>query len=152
MHTEVIHNHYKFQHAVDDHNAKRHSPISLEVALVVWATKWWPNRVFAFILSVTEVIAMLAYKHFCKEEVDSMLGFRTILAEVLVSNPFYKEEDESPRGSSRLTKTAEHRVFRLPKGKTFFGTEVVDAEISHPQSTCKTRTCLYMLHGCLSLC
>ena len=109
--TEVIHNHYKFRHAVDDHNAKRHSPISLEV---VWVTKW-PNRVFAFILSVTEVNAMLAYKHFCKEEVDGMLGFRTVLAEVLVSNPFYKEEDESPRGSSRLTKTAEHRVFRLPK-------------------------------------
>ena len=83
--TEVIHNHYKFWHAVDNHNAKRHSPISLEV---VWATKWWPNRVFAFILSVTEVNAMLAYKHFCKEEVDGMLGFRKLFAEVLVCNPY----------------------------------------------------------------
>ena len=42
---EVIHNHFKGRHAVDDHNAKRHSPISLEV---VWASQWWPNRVFAF--------------------------------------------------------------------------------------------------------
>ena len=58
--TEVIHNHYKFRHAVDDHNAKRQSPISLKV---VWAMKWWPNRVFAFILSVTEVNAIMAYKH-----------------------------------------------------------------------------------------
>ena len=103
MHTEVIHNHYKFQHAVDDHNAKRHSPISLEVALVVWATKWWPNRVFAFILSVTEVNAMLEFKHFCKEEFDGMLGFRKLLAEALVCNPYYKEEEESPRRSSRLS-------------------------------------------------
>ena len=87
--TEVIHNHYKFWHAVDDHNAKRHSPISLEV---VWVTKW-PNRVFAFILSVTEVNAMLAYKHFCKEEFDGMLGFRKLLAEALVCNPYYKEEN-----------------------------------------------------------
>ena len=86
--TEVIHNHYKFRHAVDDHNAKRHSPISLEV---VWVTKW-PNRVFAFILSVTEVNAMLAHKHFCKEEVDGMLGFCKRFAEVLVCNPYYKEE------------------------------------------------------------
>ena len=49
---EVIHNHFMFQHAVDDHNGKRHSPISLEV---VWATKRWANMVFAFLLSITEV-------------------------------------------------------------------------------------------------
>ena len=49
---EVIHNHFMFQHAVDDHNGKQHSPISLEV---VWATKRWVNRVFAFLLSITEV-------------------------------------------------------------------------------------------------
>ena len=99
-------------------HAKRHSPISLEV---VWATKWWPNRVFAFILPVTEVNAMLAYKHFCKyKKVDGMLGaFRKLLAEVLLcSNPYYKEE-ESPGKFSRLTKNSEHRVFRLPKGNAF---------------------------------
>ena len=116
--TEVIHNHYKFRHAVDDHNAKSHSPISLEVAR---ATKWWPNRVLAFILSVTEVNAMLAYKHFCKEEVDGMLGFRKLLAEALVCNPYYKEEEESPRRSSRLTKNAEHRVSGYPKARNFSG-------------------------------
>ena len=156
--TEVIHNHYKFWHAVDDHNAKRHSPpISLEV---VWATKWWPNRLFAFILSVTEVNAMLAYKHFCKEEVDGMLGFRKFLAEALVCNPYYykEEEKESPRRSLKLTINAEHRVFRLPKGKKFFGTEVVDADSSlpPPKYMCrlqkKDSDMLYMLHGCLSLC
>ena len=49
---EVIHNHFQYHHAVDDHNAKRHSPISIEV---VWATKRWPNRVFCFLLSITEV-------------------------------------------------------------------------------------------------
>ena len=49
---EVIHNHFMFRHAVDDHNGKQHSPISLEV---VWATKRFVNRVFAFLLSITEV-------------------------------------------------------------------------------------------------
>ena len=33
---EVVHNHFQNQHSVDDHNAKRHSPISIEV---VWVTK-----------------------------------------------------------------------------------------------------------------
>ena len=64
-----------------------------------------------------------------------MLGFRKLLAEALVYNRYYKEE-ESPRRSSRLTKNAEHRVFRLPKGKKFFGTDFVDADSSHLQSTC----------------
>ena len=37
---EVVHNHFLYRHAVDDHNGKRHSTISLEV---IWATKRWPN-------------------------------------------------------------------------------------------------------------
>jgi hypothetical protein len=85
------------------------------------------------------------------------------LAEALVCNPYYKEEEEeeeSPRTSSRLTKNAEHRVFRLPKGKKFFGTEVVDADSSHPQSTCvdckrKTQTCCICSMGvyrCVDCC
>ena len=123
------------------------------------------NIVFAFILSVTEVNAMLANKHFCKVEVDGMLGFPNLLAEALVCNPYYKgkeddEREESPRRLSRLTKNAEHRVFRLPKGKKFFGTEVVDADSSHPQSTCvdckrKTRTCCICSMGvyrCVDCC
>ena len=75
-----------------DHNAKWHSPIILEV---VWATKWWPNRVFAFFLSVMEVNhSMLAYKYFCiQEEVDATLGFRKLFAEALVCNHYYKEKE-----------------------------------------------------------
>ncbi len=71
--SEVINNHYKYRHLVDDHNAKRHSPISLEK---VWGTKWWLNQVFAFLLAVTEVNIMLAQKHIYKVEYSSMLHFR----------------------------------------------------------------------------
>jgi Transposase IS4 len=35
---EVVSNHYRFRHAVDDHNAKRHAPISFEKR---WGTKYW---------------------------------------------------------------------------------------------------------------
>ena len=42
---EVVGNHFLYQHSVDNHNNKRHSPISLEV---VWATKYWPNHVYSF--------------------------------------------------------------------------------------------------------
>jgi len=61
---EVVHNHFQYRHIVDDHNAKRHSPISLEMS---WATKWWPNRVFAFLLAITE-INVYACKEFVFEK------------------------------------------------------------------------------------
>ena len=58
---EVVHNHFQYRHALDDHNAKWHSPISIEV---VWATKQWPNRVFCFLLSITEANCFLAEGYF----------------------------------------------------------------------------------------
>ena len=58
---EVIHNHFKYRHVVDDYNANRHYPISFEV---VWGTKWWPNRVFAFLLAISEVNTNLAFNKF----------------------------------------------------------------------------------------
>ena len=58
---EVVYNHYKYRHMVDDCNARRQSPISLEES---WSTRRWANRVFAFILGVSEVNAMLAEAYF----------------------------------------------------------------------------------------
>ena len=57
--------HYKYRHMVDDHNNLRHSATSFEDT---WATHRWPNRVFAFLLAVTEVniFLWLRYKFFDK--------------------------------------------------------------------------------------
>ena len=46
---EVVHNHYKYRHMVDDNNAKRKLSISLEES---WATCRLSNRIFAFIHGV----------------------------------------------------------------------------------------------------
>ena len=63
----------------------RHTSEALSVALQMtgqenWVTtkQWWtPNRLFELLSSaVTEVNAMLVYKHFRKDEVDGMLGFK----------------------------------------------------------------------------
>ena len=70
--TEVIDNHYKFRHSVDDHNGLRHFPISFKES---WATKLWPTRVFAFLLAITEVNVKLAAAHFYGETFASMIKF-----------------------------------------------------------------------------
>ena len=68
---------------MDDHNNKRHSPISLED---VWRTAWWPNRCFAFLLSVTEVNIKLAYEYFFQSGPPAMIDFRKEMAAALIYN------------------------------------------------------------------
>ena len=53
--------HFKYGHQVDDRNNQRHAPISLEKA---WATKFRPDRSFAWYLAVSKVNAALALGHF----------------------------------------------------------------------------------------
>ena len=91
---EVIGNHFLYRHSVDDHNNKRHSPISIEE---IWATKWWPNRVFAFLVAVTEVNVSLGMVEFCDHAQTSQIEFRKKLAEALIYNEYYNEiEDKTP--------------------------------------------------------
>ena len=61
---EPFFNHFHYRHAVDDHNGKRHSPISLEET---WGTKWWPNCIFSFLVAVTEVNAKLIMEYFAQD-------------------------------------------------------------------------------------
>jgi Transposase IS4 len=133
---EIVHNHFKYRHIIDDHNAKRHSPISLEV---VWATKWWPHRVFAFLLAVTEVNIMLASVYFGNYEKSSMLNFRKSLSLELMFNPYIPEEEsEELRRSPRNEQTRAHLLRSLPRGKKFSGAATVNAKIKYPQAKCRS--------------
>ena len=87
-------NHFLYQHSVDDHNNKRHSLTSLEV---VWATKYWPNHVFAFLLGVTEVNVNLAATYFGGQPQMGQIEFWKLLAKTLILNSYYNEQtDKTP--------------------------------------------------------
>ncbi len=47
---ELVHNHFKYRHAVDDNNNRRQAPVSIERT---WSTNWWPHQVFAFLIAIT---------------------------------------------------------------------------------------------------
>ena len=89
---KVIGNHFLFRHSVDDHNNKRHSPISIEE---IWSTKWWPNRVFAFLLAVTEVNVALGMVEFCGKNPISQIEFRKSLANTLIHNEYFNEQNNA---------------------------------------------------------
>ena len=95
---EVVGNHFLYQHSVNDHNNKQHSPISLEV---VWVTKYWPNQVFSFLLSVTEVNINLAVMYFGGQEKTGQINFHKKLAKVLIFNMHYNEDDDKTPDKER---------------------------------------------------
>ncbi len=83
--------HYKFRHAVNDHNNLRHALPSIEHTII---TNRWEMRVFSFVLAVTEVNAFLAYRFFCRPDpVPILQQFRHKLAWELIKNKWLAKED-----------------------------------------------------------
>jgi len=92
---------------VDDHNLRRHAPISFEE---VWGTKRWANRVFAFLLAVTEVNVLLAsIKLYGEKYPGGQVEFRKKFAKELINNPYF-EAEARPRRSERNQEQPSHRL------------------------------------------
>lgn len=130
---EIIYNHFHYRHAVDDHNNKRHQPISIEQ---VWGTQWWPNRVFAFFIAITEVNCKMCYEHFLKSGALPMLTFRKLLAEALIfNNALLINDSLTPRRSSRR-RTIEHRLDTMDQFKRWKNEKWMAAKTQFGQRKC----------------
>ena len=132
---EVVGNHFLYRHSVDDHNNKRHSPISLEV---VWGTKYWPNHVFSFLLAVTEVNVNLATQYFGGMKQVGQIEFRKLLVKTLIFNSYYDDKTDNTPEKKRKQRDSGHCLITLPKGKKIFGTQIVAANSEYPQHKCNT--------------
>jgi hypothetical protein len=87
--------HFKYRHQVDDHNNRRHAPISLERT---WATKFWADRNFAWYLAVSFVNVNLAHGHFQNNgEVVPTLLFRREFARECLENTIGQDETDVGR-------------------------------------------------------
>lgn len=133
---EVFHNHFKFRHQVDDHNNRRHSPISFEEN---WATKRWENRVFAFLLAITEVNVLLSSQYFDGEESQSQIAFRKKLAWALIYNKYIQQETQDElRRSKRKSINLDHEYLTLPVFSKFSNGKVVRSNMKYPQFKCNS--------------
>jgi hypothetical protein len=159
-------NHFTYRHAVDDHNNHRHQVPSIEET---WKTFRWENRVFAFLLALSEVNCWLALRYFVwgeREDEDvgenstektTLLFFRIKLGHSLVQNPFLPciddEDDESEvegdgtpkrkRRSTRLLIEAPHQYVTAPKKASKFlrGTWILSHEDAYQRKVCTTKGC-----------
>jgi hypothetical protein len=143
---EPFYNHFRYRHQIDDHNNRRHSPLSFEEC---WATHQWPVRVFAFLLAVSEVNAKLAFTYFhhdSNKTNDDMIGFRRKLVQALLQNEWFEREDESsPEARPKRKRIVDHELLRPPKftGK-FVGNSWTRVTTKYLQRNCgcgeRTRT------------
>jgi Transposase IS4 len=95
---EVYGNHFKYRHMVDDHNARRHVPITLEES---WATKLWSHRLFSFLIAITEVNCQLASRHFYGKAAVSQVSFRKEFAKEIIYNKYIVKEATEGQQRSR---------------------------------------------------
>jgi len=103
---EPFSRHNRAKHWVDDVNNRRHDPIGLEE---IWATKWWPNRQFTFLLSVAEANAVQSRARGKKEGAEATLNFRKQLAYRMLFNKM-GDNGVAPTSPIRfqLRRNAEH--------------------------------------------
>ena len=160
---EPIMIHYNYRHNVDDHNCRCHKTISLEET---WVTKDWVTRVFAFILSVTEVNVGYAASYFQNKPIAPSLKTRKSLAFLMITNTldgYHQKGDRLTPTRKRKWENLDHRLESFPNycGK-WMGTSW--RKVKHPYqqqmcSICHKTTRTYcscnksnaMCVGCFSL-
>ncbi len=100
--------HYKFRHAVDDHNNLHHALPSVEHTIT---TACWEMHAFSFVLAVTEVNAFLAYRLFCRPyPVPTLQQVCLKLVWELIKNKWLVREDLD---KSHVVSTV-HQLQRAP--------------------------------------
>ena len=84
--------------------------------------KYWPNKVFAFLLSVTEVNVNLAAMYFSGHQQMGQIDFRKKLAKTLIFNTHYNEDGDKTPEEKQKQWDSGHYLITLPKCKKFSDT------------------------------
>ena len=82
--------------------------------------KYWPNRVFSFLLAVTEVNVNLAAPYFGGMKQVGQIEFRKLLAKTLIFNSYYDVKTDNTTEKKRKQHDSGHCLITLPKGEKFW--------------------------------
>ena len=97
----------------------------------------WPNRVFAFLLSITEVNCYLAKSYFTSRKSDSMFDFQKSLLHQLIENEDFDQEAESQHHrSTRIQEGIGHGLMSLPPFKKNLCSQMVPSDSKYPPKKC----------------
>ena len=105
--------HFRYRHAVDDHNNLHHGLPSIEDT---WVTPRWECRVFSFILAISEINAYLVLRYFVFanntiEGCPTLMVFCRQLAWQLINNPWIRQDEQNAENTANTTV---HQLCRAP--------------------------------------
>ena len=125
--------HFRYRHAVDDHNNLCHSLPSLEDT---WVTRSREIHVFAFLLAITEVNVYLVLRFFVyvgtmSAFLPNYIDFRRKLAWHMAESPTASSISEDHSIATAPNYASEYRNRRW----------ICDATSKYPQYTCKWPGC-----------
>ena len=142
--TKPFSDHFRYRHAVDDHNNLRHSSPSLEDT---WVTARWVNRVFSFLLAVTEVnlylyLRYMIWRNKADEDIPTLHQFRKKLAFALIDNRWIVTDEEESRVVS-ARRRSKHQLRTCPCHARAFvsGKWDLSSKSKYQQHICKTKKC-----------
>ena len=130
---EVCANHYAYRDSVDNHNSRRMYPIAIEEQ---WRTQRWPNRVFQFLLGVTEVNCNLLSASYFGSELKEQVAFRYELGDELINNPYGTAQETRKRRREVTGIDRNHSLMSLPPFKTFTKMRMRDCKTRYIQLRC----------------
>ena len=104
---------------------------------MIWAIKWWPNQVFAFLLALTgiNIYETLQYLN-GQEKIVSTLDNRKLFAFELLHSPYIKTDDQMDTKVRTRAPTIAHELQNLPVRTKFLGGKIVQSESRYPQRKC----------------
>ena len=112
---EVVHNHFRYQGMINNHNSLQMHPLSMEEMRM---TVRWPHCVFCFLLAMTVVNIQNGGVHFCAiPKLDAPSTRRNIAREFIYSR--YLIVEQSPSRKHPCHSAAEHCLITLPTHKKF---------------------------------
>ena len=115
---EVVHNHYAYRDVIDNHNAMRMHPISMEET---WMTSRWPNRVFCFLLALTMVNIQNAGCYFAKLPKIDAIRAHKLIAQQLILNKYIQNTAQSHHKHC----STDHKLVALPTFQKFKNSTMV---------------------------
>ncbi len=136
--------HFRYRHAVDDHNNLRHAVPSIEGTFL---TSRLPLRVFSFLVAVTEINAYLIVKYFIykndPKNLPKLLNFRRELAWQMIESFCDHSEPQQDEGAASRDAYEVHKHCPAPHYARYYNGRVwvLGARDKYQQYKCRGIGC-----------
>ena len=130
----VVHDHFHFRDAVDNHNGRRMFPIAIEEQL---GTHRWIVRSFDFLCALTEVNVNQVRHGIFGQKLENQVDFRFNLCNEMINNPYLAEEMAQARRSGRIQPGAmKHKLISCPPYRKVKRGKLVRCKTRYYQKIC----------------